>query len=437
VKQLPRFTLPSLALLLVVFEVGRSLGRPDRVIFTGYTQVGEVVLQGGTPYDLWFNTWPPFFQITAAGLALAARVSATAALLLWQVGAVFAIWGSCRILARFLEEDGATLTFWPRAQGHLSFASSAVAVPVLMTGRLILDHLQHTQINLYLLFLVLLAFHLFREGRVAWGAGALALAASLKAVPVLFVAYLVYRRRWRETLWTLGVLVVLNAVVPVALFGPGEAAEHWHAWRAVASAQVGDPTPRFANQSLLAALKRLVTTEGGARDPVRYAVAAWSPEAVRSLFIAVVGLAGLGLALAFRGPGGDLRDRRSAVEIALCVGLLPIVSPLGWKAQYSLLVAPYWVVWWGLRHGAVSGRAAWVVWWLSFACLTLSAESIVGRGRVRVLESLNVILVGGLLVVGLALWVRARMSRDPTPPPRPPGASSAAPPSPSFPRAPG
>jgi len=113
------------------------------------------------------------------------------------------------------------------------------------------------------------------------------------------------------------------------------------------------------------------------------------------------------------------------------------VSPLGWKAQYSLLVAPYWVVWWGLRHGALSGRAPWVVWWLSFACLTLSAESIVGRGRVRMLESLNVILIGGLLVVGLALWVRARIAPDPTPPPRPPGASSGGPPSPSSPRAPG
>ncbi len=428
--RLPRVALPALALLVVALEVGWSLGRPDKVIFTGYTQVGEVVLQGGTPYGLPINTWPPFFLVAAAGLALVARVSATATLLLWQVGSVLAVWGACRILARFFEEQGNSLTFWPRAPDRLSLASGAVAVPVFMAGRLILESLQHAQINLYLLFLVLLAFHLFREGRVAWGACALALAASLKAVPVLFVAYLVYRRRWRETMWTLGFLVALNVVVPLALFGPGDAAEHWRAWRAVAAAEFGDPTPRFANQSLLAALKRLVTVDGGARDPVQYALAAWSPEAVRRVFIALVGLAGVGLALAFRGGSRDLRDRRSAAEIVVCIGALSIVSPLGWKAHYSLLLAPYWVVWWGLRHIAGSGRARWVGWWLSFACLTLSAEAIVGRTRVRVLESLNVILVGGLVVVGLALWVRARMPLGATPPPPRPGASSAAPPSP-------
>ncbi|MGH9258962.1 MAG: glycosyltransferase family 87 protein, partial [Acidimicrobiales bacterium] len=339
--------------------------------------------------------------------------------LLWQVGSVLAVWGSCRLLARFFEEPGAD---------RLSLSSSAVAVPVFMTGRLILENLQHAQINLYLLFLVLLAFHLFREGRAAWGAGALAVAASLKAVPVLFVAYLAYRRRWRETLWTVGLLIALNLVVPVALFGPSEAAKHWRAWRAVASAEFADPTPRFANQSLLAAVKRGVTVEGGARDPVQYALAAWSPGAARRLYLVLVGLAGLGLALAFRRRTGELRDHRTAVEIAVCLGALPIVSPLGWKAHYGLLLAPYWAAWWGLRHVAGSRRARWVAWWLSFACLTLSAEAIVGRSRVRVLESLNVILIGGLLVVGLALWVRARMPPDPIPAPPPPGASSAGPP---------
>ncbi len=36
-----------LLILLAAAEIIRSLGRLDGVIFTGYTQVGEVVLQGG------------------------------------------------------------------------------------------------------------------------------------------------------------------------------------------------------------------------------------------------------------------------------------------------------------------------------------------------------------------------------------------------------
>ena len=70
-----RQAVAALLILLAAAEVVRSLGRLDGVIFTGYTQVGEVVLQGGDPYGLRINTWPPFFLFIAAGLALLARIS--------------------------------------------------------------------------------------------------------------------------------------------------------------------------------------------------------------------------------------------------------------------------------------------------------------------------------------------------------------------------
>ena len=54
--------------LAAAWEIARSLGRLDGVVFTGYTQVGEVVLQGGDPYGLPINTWPPFFLFLAACL---------------------------------------------------------------------------------------------------------------------------------------------------------------------------------------------------------------------------------------------------------------------------------------------------------------------------------------------------------------------------------
>src|SRR5205823_13664657 len=132
------------ALLVVwaIWEVARSLTRLDSVIFTGYTQVGDVVLQGGDPYGLRINTWPPFFLFLAALLALLARLSLPGALLLWQLGSVAAIWGTCRLL--------------PRVAGDAAqpFMSTSVLVPVLMTARIFQEHVQHTQIKLYLLLLV-------------------------------------------------------------------------------------------------------------------------------------------------------------------------------------------------------------------------------------------------------------------------------------------
>jgi len=393
-------------LAFAAFEVIRSLGRLDGVIFTGYTQLGEVVLQGGDPYGLTINTWPPFFSIVAAGLALAARVSLPGALFLWQVGSVLAIWGCVRILARWFLDGGERLSFWPRADGGLTFAAAAVCIPVLLTARLFQEHVQHTQVNLFVLLLCLWAFDLFRREKQALGGLALAAAASLKAVPVLLVGYLAYRRRWREMAWTIGFLVALNVWLPV---------ERWQSWRAVAAAEMADPTPHHPNQSLLAAVKRLVTVEGGVRDPVRYPIAAWSPAAVRTAFTVTAGLGAAGLALAFGVKPPELGSRRAAAEWAICLGAMTIVSPLAWKAHYVTLLAPSFVAWGMLRGPDPPGWWRWALLWGSVACLTLSAPVFVGERINDVLESLNVITAGAVMVLVLATL----------PPPRPRASSAA------------
>ncbi len=392
-----------LLVVLAALEVARSLGRLDRVIFASYVDVGNVVLDGGDPYGPQFttwppiNTWPPFFLFIAAGLALLARVSLAGTLLLWQVGCVAAIWGTCRLLARLVDEEPPP------------FSSAATLVPVLMTARLFQEHLQHTQVNFYLVLLVVLAFLLFRRRREAWGGLALAAAASTKALPIVFLPYLLYKRAWRAAAWTAGFLVVLNVVLPFAVFGPARTGEHWRAWRGIAAAETADPTPHHMNQSLLAALKRLLTAEGSARDPVQYAIASWPTERAVQAFYLVAGLGALGLAFAFRRPPPTL-----AGELAVCLAAMTLVSPLAWKAHFVTLLPAYWWAWRTLRGG---GRAAWGVWWASFACLTLSAPALVGNRISDVLESLNVITVGALLVLGLALWGRGTLRPLPPPPP--------------------
>ncbi len=389
-----------LLVLLVTAEIARSLGRLDGVIFTGYTQVGEVVLQGGggDPYGLRINTWPPFFLFIAAGLALIARASLRGALLLWQLGSVAALWGALRLMPRLIGEEPAPLT------------ASAMLVPLLMTARLLQEHFQHTQINLYVLFLILLAFHLFQRRHDGLGGLALAAAASLRAVPLLFLPYLLYKRAWRAAAWTAGFLVVLNVFLPVTAFGPTQALERWRSWRAVARTETNDPTPGYSNQSLLAALKRLLTTEAGARDPVHAALVAWPTTRVVHLFYALLAAGGLALAIAWARHPPDLANPRAFGELAIGLVVMPLVSPLAWKAHFVTLLVGYWLIW-----RAIPGqrRGMWTLWWASFACLTLSAPALLGTHVRSVLESLNVITVGALLVLGLTIWAARQ------PPPRP------------------
>lgn len=406
----------ALVLLVATAEIVRSLLRVRLVVFHGYVTLGQVALfPHSDPYLMHMNTWPPFFLLVASGLALVARVSEPLALGLWQVVGVLAIWGCCKLAAEWFQDPGERVRFWPTGSDRLAFGSSLVLVPFLMTARLFQEQLQHTQINAQVWFLVLLAFHCFRRDRAATGGGSLALAISLKAVPLLLLPYLAYRRAWRALAWTGAFLVVLNAALPVLVYGPARTIAHWRSWRAVAAREVNDPVPGFSNQSLFAAMKRLLTHDGGSRDPVRYAVADWSPGALRVAFYGIVVVVGLWLAWRFRQHPLDWTDPRTAAELAVLIGAMVVVDPLAWKAHYVVLIMPYTFAWWALRRvpEGMPGRAwRWALWWGSFACITLSAPALVGRQLRTVLESSNVILLGAtlLLVLSLSLmradWLR-------------------------------
>ena len=404
---LPRWAASAIYFVLLLWaglEILRSLDRLDGVVFLGYVQVGEAVLQHKDPYGYGLtliNTWPPFFQFVSGALALLSRWSLLGALLLWQAVGVAAIWGTLKLCAKLFLPDGDTLTFWPR-DGRLSLVSLGVLIPLVMMLRLFQEHVQHTQINVPMLFLSLLAFDLFRRGNWVWGGWWLALAVSIKALPILLVLYLVYKRQWRAVAWTAAFLVVLNAVLPAAVFGPGHALADVQRWRAISTRALLDPTPTAFNQSLLAALKRLLTTAGSARDPMHYAIAAWSTASVVRLFEALALIAAGALAWAWRRNPLDLRHPTAMAELAVGLGAMIIVDPLAWKAHYVTLIAAYFLVFRELRQRP-RGDRRWVWWWLSFACLTLSAPVFVGNRINDVLESWNVILVGAVMVAGLAL----------------------------------
>src|SRR5262249_7113478 len=146
-------------------------------------------------------------------------------------------------------------------------------------------------------------------------------------------------------------LVIFNVFVLGLAFGPSDTLRLWNEWHAVAGKELADPTPTFMNQSLLAGVKRAVTAEGGLRDPVRYALFAWSPGTARLVFMGIAALlAGL-LAWLFRKNPGDLTGPRAGGELALCLGAMVVVDPLAWKAHYVALITAYVFAWWVLRKG--------------------------------------------------------------------------------------
>jgi hypothetical protein len=128
------------------------------------------------------------------------------------------------------------------------------------------------------------------------------------------------------------------------------------------------------------------------------------------LFYALLAAAAPALAIAWARNSPDLANPRVFGELAIGLVLMPLVAPLAWKPHFVTLLVGYWLIW-----RAIPGkrRELWTLWWASFACLTLSAPALLGAHVRSVLESLNVITVGALLVLGLTIWAARQ------PPPRP------------------
>jgi len=194
--------------------------------------------------------------------------------------------------------------------------------------------LKFGQINLILLFFILMFWILARERRPAVAGLFLALAILLKTYPIIIVPALFLLGRRREVAWTSGWLGLAAAI---SLFLPGEIWRDWVANVLPASgymrALVGEIQPaHFMNHSLNAVIARLMT-ENAFAQPLLV-----NPGLARiSAYIAaglVLGSSGVVIA---RIP----RDRYDAVDQLMVVALpaMFLIAPFSWD-QHIVYLTP-------------------------------------------------------------------------------------------------
>lgn len=211
------------------------------------------------------------------------------------------------------------------------------------------------QPNLMLLACQLAAFAALQKEK-NWTAGALlAFATSCKAFPALSLAWLVYRRQWRAAFATLAFLAVFLIVLPAPLRGVGRTVQELKTWaggmvlhyddRSIA--QRPGTSYEWKNASLLATSHRLLRHVPAERpdevNPVYVNVADLGFQAVSG--IAVVLAAGLGLACVLVSPRPQRRTKSTdAIELAMLLVLITILSPISWFYYGVWLLYPFSVV---------------------------------------------------------------------------------------------
>jgi alpha-1,2-mannosyltransferase len=254
------------------------------------------------------------------------------------------------------------------------------------------------QVNLLVFGFVMLGVRALARRRELRGASWLGLAAALKLVPALFLAWLAARRRWRAALVGACVALGLALLAPMPMRGVQASLDDLQRWAhevagpfASGGEELPRAWPRTPGQSLTGAVYRL-----SVEDPARLAdrslpPAAPSPEALERARFAVTTASVLLLALLFvpllRGPraGGT---RAWVHEVAFVVTTALLIAPLVRKAHLVWLLLPFAVLVQAAFDPRTSGaarRAALVVLGVAVLLVGGTSPALVGRGTATLL----------------------------------------------------
>jgi hypothetical protein len=288
-----------------------------------------------------------------------------------------------RNLVWYLVTLGATIGSFKLSE---QIARRAIAVPLtamelawlrllvlVLSLKLVLAVFENQAYDALVLVFILLGLAALATGRELWSGAALAFAAALKATPLIFLPYLLWKRHFVAAAAFVVVFIVAS-YLPDMFFTPGGYG-YFNSWlREVAGASLGiDPgSAKFAfwsganimNHSLHGAVSLNIdeTTQRALHHAVLYAV--------DGVFIVVVGTL---LVLSPR--------RRESIALdgsLLLIGML-MLSPMTSRSCYIDLLLPYTtVVTLGFRDSQTLnlGRAVLVA---SYALVTLTANDVVGE----------------------------------------------------------
>lgn len=224
----------------------------------------------------------------------------------------------------------------------------AIALVVVLTARPIISDIQHGNINLLVLFLVMAGLWLFARERPMWGGILIGIATVVKVTPGLLILYFLWKREWRVVMGCVIGMAAAVALPAVILGSRANYDMHFSWFEAMILPFVSSGGTHYTvhiNQSLPGLFLRLTTESQGVKVgdgdemiPINFL----SLDVSTALTMVKVMLLGVVAWLAFvcrtRGPRRD--DWRLACEWGLILIGMLIISERTWKHHYVTIVLP-------------------------------------------------------------------------------------------------
>lgn len=260
-------------------------------------------------------------------------------------------------------------------------------IPSLLVIVYILSSYHLGQPNLVLLALMLGALVALRAKREIAAGSLIAVAAAIKAFPVLAIIYLVYRRYWKTTVSLVATLVFLILILPAPFRGFERAWHDLEKWSAgmlkYSEVSVGQRPMRsytWKNQSLIGVSNRLLRhvdadAASAPHQPVYVNFADLKFPVVNGIIFSTA--LALGFLFIAAMPRRDMRTADSdAIEFALLLLLMLMITPLSFGYFYSWLMLPFAVI----TQRALIERVPSILWWCVPALALLAVGIPFPRG---------------------------------------------------------
>jgi hypothetical protein len=340
-----RWVFGFIVLVFVVVPIWHSVRGHSTKDYWVWYQTGQTVLQGGEIYpDRWHKfpfMYPPPCALFLAPLAALGKTGLVVVLALVNAAAWF-----CSIIFSVRLATGE----WRRAP------LLVYLIPSFVMGAHLWGNFLLGQPSLVLLALMLGAF-ISLQRKSEWVAGGLvAIAAAIKAFPMMAIVYLVYRRSWLAVGSLVLALAFFLIVLPIPFRGYGQAKQDLERWSSgmlfkYDESGVGQRLGRstsWKNQSIWGVANRLLRHveydhKYEPHEPVYANFADLDFETVNRI---ILGCA-LGLGLVFIGamPRRERRTRETdAIEFALLLLLILVFTPLSFGYLFVWLLYPLTVI---------------------------------------------------------------------------------------------
>jgi glycosyl transferase family 87 len=337
-RRLLLFEFAVVASLLTLLPCLRFLHSGNATDYRVWFDAGQAVLHQRELYPSG-EPFPFMYPPTCALLVTLPAACGKAAFLLILALVNSVAWILCISFSMRLATDGPQRFFLA-----IAFLTSCILVVYIWSSY----HLG--QPSLILLALMLAAFLCMRRNRETLAGAFIALAAAIKAFPVLALFYLIYRRYWRATISLLLVLGFLLLVVPIPFRGPSQTLTDFQNWRrgmihyqakGIAQRQLRGYT--WKNQSIFGLANRMLRRVNADETAVPlYANLAELEFKTVNIIIIVVALL-IGLSFVALMPRVRTAET-DALEFSALLILILLFTPLAFGYLFIWLMLPFSVL---------------------------------------------------------------------------------------------